>query len=104
MGYLTADKIAPRSEFWASYVSSSKFDYDSIMIYGSYDLSNVPGNTNVLVMEGINGGPSVFYEGGNADPSLAQISQGDIARVAQTYVKGTPDGDAAQLPDIWGQA
>ena len=40
--------------------------------------------------------------GGNKDPEKAQISAGDVARVAQLYPSGTDQGKDAQKLDVWG--
>ncbi|KAK4549990.1 hypothetical protein LTR36_002957 [Oleoguttula mirabilis] len=98
------DKLGPNDADWATYAWSTQFDYNSIMIYGSQSLSISPGDDSKLVLEGINGSPRIFYEGGNANYALAKISDGDIARVAQLYEKGTPDGDKAKDPGNWGES
>jgi len=91
-------------------VYSGPFDYDSIMIYGSYDgaRNTNPNFPNDAVLVGLRPGPNdgkynqLFY-GGNRDLTKAGISAGDLARVAQLYNKGTPEGDAAKNLPTWAE-
>ena len=40
--------------------------------------------------------------GGDKDPDKAQISRGDVARVAQLYPSGTDEGEQAKDLQAWG--
>ncbi|KAK5120399.1 hypothetical protein LTR85_006338 [Meristemomyces frigidus] len=92
----------PQDADWKTYVRSIVFDFESVMLYGSYEASSSPGS--LLVLERVGTPDPVFNGGGNADPALKQLSTGDIARVAQMYDMQTPTGDDAKDPDNWGQA
>ncbi|KAK6440130.1 hypothetical protein LTR95_003649 [Oleoguttula sp. CCFEE 5521] len=105
---------------WQEYVMSTPFDYNSIMIYGSYFLADSsatpPQETDTnrhnvgtgWVLTGLHMGAKsenerfMVYREGSADPAQAKISEGDKARVAQLYAKGTKDGDAAMNMLEWG--
>ncbi|KAK3117296.1 hypothetical protein LTR53_001477 [Teratosphaeriaceae sp. CCFEE 6253] len=91
-----------RNTYWAM---SRPFDFTSIMIYSSYGQArdqdeNFPDGT---VLVGVDADDKYFelWMGGNADPKLARVSAGDLARVAQLYNMGTPDGTTAQNLPTW---
>lgn len=71
---------------FTAYESSTSFDFDSIMIYNSFDFS--PAGTDVndpkaWVLTRKDG--SAVLQGGSTDAAKAVISAGDIARVALLY-------------------
>jgi len=90
-----------QDEKWQSYVSGTKFDFSSIMIYGSFTSTNNPNNNRGWVMwQKVNKQP--VWMGGDKDPTKATISEGDVARVAQLYP--LPDDGSANLQkaNVWG--
>lgn len=70
------------------YVQSDSFDYDSIMIYNSH--ANTPididaTNPKTWVLKRKDG--TAVWQGGSKRAADAKITEGDIARVAQLYLK-----------------
>ncbi|KAK6440128.1 hypothetical protein LTR95_003647 [Oleoguttula sp. CCFEE 5521] len=107
--YTATSLVDPSDEFFMS----ARFDYNSIMIYSSFQMCSsrsLPpppnaGRHNVgdkPVMVGYPWGLTkksdmfMLYQGGARDAKDARVSAGDIARIAQLYPKGTKDGDDAK--------
>ncbi|OQO05317.1 hypothetical protein B0A48_09085 [Cryoendolithus antarcticus] len=107
--YTATSLVDPSHEFFMS----AKLDYDSIMIYSSFQMCSSrslppppnPGRHDVGDKPAMVGFPYgstqksdrfMLYQGGAGDAKDAKVSAGDIARIAQLYPKGTKDGDDAK--------
>lgn len=94
-------------EMWDGFVWSHKFDYDSIMMYNSYD--STPAHVDIKdhrtwVLARKDGSP--VWQGGSERPVDAAISEGDISRVMVLYPKDDDnhqnDGSgASKKSDDW---
>nr|OQO19032.1 hypothetical protein B0A51_12936 [Rachicladosporium sp. CCFEE 5018] len=113
--YTATSLVDPSHEFFMS----AKFDYDSIMIYSSFQMCSsrsLPPPPNAgrhdvgdkPFMVAFPYGSTkksdrfMLYQGGAGDAKDAKVSAGDIARIAQLYPKGTKDGDDAKDLANWG--
>lgn len=103
--YISGDQIVG----FDGWVMSYPFDWQSIMIYGSYqsasdDDEDFPAGAVLQgKVQGAGENFFEFYQGGNVDPANAGNSAGDIARIAQLYDKGTQDGTTAMNLATWSQ-
>jgi hypothetical protein len=72
--------------------NSVAFDYESIMIYGSYmGTASIEGRPAFTRKD--NGG--LIAMGGNPDKTLAKVSRGDVARIAMLYPSDTQENQDA---------
>lgn len=97
-------RLETEKQKWKGYKYSELFDYDSIMIYNSH--ANIPSDKDGMKAENWalskkdNNGP--VWQGGSEDATLAKITEGDVARVAQLYPK--TDDYGAMMLNKWGTA
>lgn len=92
----------PKKSEYSSYTFSSKFDYDSIMIYSS-TMATPEGSTKYSITRKTGNGKEPVWMGGSGDKAKAAPSAGDIARVAMLYDNHSPECEKAKDGGNWGQ-
>ena len=99
--------VRPDQTYINNFLHSREFDYDSIMIYDSVKTAAMmwgPHRVSGYVMTRKANGQDTgqpFWQGGNADAGNAQLSAGDIARVAQLYQKNDARGQQLKNLPAW---
>ena len=100
--YVRGDRMEPAPQY-EHMLHADQFDYDSIMIYSSYD--GIP-----QMDQEDRTGPTILRKDtfnpvwmcGSDEPNDAKLSAGDIARIAQLYPLDNAAAEAARDEADWG--